>query len=331
MHRCVRAPLALLSVTFLSLCLHPASAAVTGYTPPPGYEAEDLGLSGDTLAIARDGRLAVSRRSAGQTAITVYNQVDPVGRTILTTISDPRLQTLGGLSFANGGLLVSENGGQRTVFRASFADGSVTPLAPSGTMPNVTSIGRRPTDGAVFAVASNNPGNGIVYRIHDGTVLPFAANLGSGYLGGLVFDAAGTMFVGDTNDPSFLGNPGRILSLDGVGGLIGVTSLEAGRGSGVYDIARDAYGDLYATTQSTLTRVSNGVATPFGEFSGAFPFPTDIAVDPTGGIVVNGAFTDAGNLFRVRATAIPEPSSLALLGLGLPLLMAWRRKAGAAR
>jgi hypothetical protein len=137
-------------------------AAVPGYTPPAGYEAEDLQLSGDLFAIAPDGRMAVATGSGSGAVITVYNHADPRGRASVATVSDPLLNFLGGLAFAGNDLLVSENGAEDTLFSASLATGAVTALAPAGSVVNIGSIAVRPTDGGIFAVASNNPGSGAV-------------------------------------------------------------------------------------------------------------------------------------------------------------------------
>jgi hypothetical protein len=298
-----------------------------GYFPAAGYEAEDLHLSGDLFAIAPEGSMAVATGTGSGAVSTVYNHADPLGRASVATVSDPFLNFLGGLAFAGNDLLVSENGAEDTLFSASLATGDVTALAPAGSVANIGSIAVRPTDGGIFAVASNNPGSGAVYRFAGGAAGVFASGLGTGYLGGVTFDDAGNGFVTDTNDPFFAGNPGQVLELDPAGAFTGTTSLAGGAGAGAYAITRDANGDFFATTGGTLTRVSNGVATAFGTFDGPFPFPTDIAADPFGGVVVNGGFTGVGGLFRVRptATAVPEPGSLALLAMAAgPLL--WRRR-----
>lgn len=307
----------------------PLIAAVPGYTPPAGYEAEDLQLSGDLFSIASDGRMAVARTGAGGATITVYNHADPTGRAAVATFTNPALGYLGSLTFAGNDLLVSENGAQKTLFRASLSDNSLTALAPTGSVPNIGTVAVRPTDGAIMALASNNPGQGAVYEFSGGSANVVATGLGSGYLGGLVFDNAGNAFVGDTNDPFFAGNPGRVLQLDTSGVVTQSYSLAAGGGSGLYGLTRDGNGDLFATTGATITRLSNGVATSFGSFSGTLPFPTDIAADPFGGLVVNGAFTGVGGIFRVRQTAaaIPEPGTMALLLMGAgPLLLRARKR-----
>lgn len=308
----------------------PLLAAVPGYTPPAGYEAEDLGLAADLFTVASDGRMAVARTAPGGAAITVYNHADPTGRAALATFTDPALGYLGGLAFSGNDLLVAENGARNTLFRASLTDNSLTALAPSGSVANIGTVGIRPTDGAILALAANSPGQGALYEFSGGTANLVASGLGGGYVGGLAFDNAGNAFIGDTNDPFFAGNPGRVLELDALGVVRQSYSLAGGGGSGLYSLTRGAGGDIFATTGATITRLSNGAATSFGTFSGAFPFPTDIAADPfSGGLVVNGAFTGAGGIFRVRPTAaaVPEPGTAALLLMGAgPLLLGARRR-----
>jgi hypothetical protein len=77
-------------------------------------------------------------------------------------------------------------------------------------------------------------------------------------------------------------------------------SLAGGGGTGAYDIARDAFGAFYVTTGATVTRIFGGAVYPLGHFPGDYPFPTDIAADPYGGVLVNGVFTGAGQIFRIQ-------------------------------
>lgn len=315
------APMALASVALLGFA-HTSAAAVSGFNTFAGYEADDLAITADTFAVAPDGRFAVGKGST----ITVYNHADPIGRAALATITSPGLKTLGGLAFQRPDtLLVTDNTFlSGAIFSAAISSGTVSTLAAPGTANDVAQVRVRPTDGSAFAVLSHNPGHGAVVQVTPTGISPFAANLGTGYLGGVAFDGAGDLYVGDTNDPNFMGNAGKILQLNGAGALLGSTSLAGGGGHGVYDVA--GYdGDYYATTGNTLTRLNAGAATQVGAFTGAFPFPTDVAIDSTG-ILVNGNFTAVGGVFRVRPlTNVPEPGSLTLLAMGiLPLVR--RRK-----
>lgn len=280
-----------------------AVAAVPGFVPAPGYVTEPLGLRADTFAVAPDGRLAIAASTPNGLTVSVYNQAVPAGRRLVRSYSSPSLRYVGGLAFADGNtLLVSENGAQDTVFAIRLSTGAVTPLAPAGSIPDVAQVRVRPRDGAIFAVAAGEPGHGAIYRIAGGRAVPVATRLGSGYLGGFTFDHAGNLLVSDTNDPFFMGLPGRVLHLSDAGRALGSVSLAGGGGSGAYDIARDAAGILYVTSGATLTRVISGHSQPLGRFSGMFPFPTDVAVHPSGGLLVNGGFTEADGLFLIRAS-----------------------------
>jgi hypothetical protein len=311
------------------LCV-PASlhAAVPGFTPPDGWTAEPLDLQADVVAVASDGRLAVGSSSAGGALIKVYNHAAPAGRVALASVAASDLRYLGGLAFDSSGLLVSENGARDTVYHASFADGSIAPMAAAGSIPNVGEVGVGP-DGAVYAVAANNPGLGRIYRLDSGVASVFADGLGVGYLGGLSFDGNGRILVADTNDPSLAGVPGRVLRLDGAGHVAESLDLTGGGGSGVYDVDW-SNGAIFATTGRTLTRWTGGQAAPFGEFAGDFPFPTDIVAAPDGSIIVNGRFTESGGLFALRpaGTVVPEPGTLVLVGVMVVPLVLRRRPGG---
>jgi hypothetical protein len=300
-------------------------ASVAGFTPAEGWSAGPLQLRGDVAAIALDGRFAVGSSSASGAVVTIYNHSRPEGRVALGEVAAPGLRYLGGIAFDGNDLLISENGARDTVYRANTADGTLTALAPEGSMPNVGEVGVRP-GGGILAVAANSPGRGRLYHVAGGAASIYADGLGTGYLGGLSFDGDAAL-VADTNDPNFTGAAGRVLRLDGAGAVAGALDLAGGGGSGVYDIAWSG-GTLFATTGTTLTRWHAGVATPFGAFGGAFPFPTDILADPDGSVIVNGIYTDAGGFFRLTPTGVPvpEPGTLLLVAIGfLPLLRGRRQ------
>jgi hypothetical protein len=313
---------ALASVALLGFA-RPSAAAVAGFNTSAGYDADDLAITADTFAVAPDGRFAVGTGST----VTVYNHADPAGRAALATITSPKFKTLGGLAFQGADtLLVTDNTFlSGAILSAAISSGTVSTLAAPGTANDVAQVRVRPTDGSAFAVLSHNPGQGAVVEVTGSGVSPFAGGLGTGYLGGLAFDAAGNVYVGDTNDPNFMGAAGKVLELSGAGALLGSASLAGGGGHGVYDV-NGFNGDYYATTGNTLTRLNGGVATQVGAFTGAYPFPTDVAIDSTG-VLVNGNYTGVGGVFRVRpAGSVPEPASLALLAIGmLPFLRTRRR------
>lgn len=305
--------------------------SVVGYNALPGYSATALELSGSAFAVAPDGKFAVAQDDfSGNATITVYDRFE-AGRAVLKTFEAPSgvsLQFISGIAWRDAESLVfSENGSAQTVFSASLSAGTATPIAPLNSLPGVAQIAFAP-DGQLYAGVAGGPGANAVYTITNDTVNLFASGLGSGYLGGLAFRPAdGALFVGDTNDPFFQGNPGMALRLNPDGSLAETLSLAGGNGSGLYDIAFDAASNLYATTGSTLTRLPFGATTAqnFGTFSGPFPFPTELdflggAFAPfsggSGRLLVNGQFTEVGGLFVVQPAAVPEISGFWLLVSG---------------
>ncbi|MCS6776213.1 MAG: hypothetical protein RMJ43_09520 [Chloroherpetonaceae bacterium] len=308
---------------------------VEGFQAPTGYAAFRLGLSGSAFAVAPDGKFALAQDDfGGRATVTVYDRIG-TGRRVLTTFQAPAgtsWQFLGGLAWQDAStLVISENGSARTVFSASLTSGEVTLLAPVNSLPNVAQIAFAP-DGVLYAGLANGPGANAVVTVAGGTVRPFASNFGAGYLGGLAFRPAdGALFVGDTNDPFFAGNPGQVLQLSPDGLLVGQFSLAGGGGSGIYDLVFAPNGDLFASTGRTLTllRAGTSTAVPFGMFSGVFPFPTELDFfggefapfsGGSGQLIVNGEFTGVGGLFVVQPAAVPEPSGLILVAAGPVLL-----------
>jgi hypothetical protein len=296
----------------LLLCASRAdSAPAAGFRAAPTWVAEDLNLQADAFAAGPTAFAAATNGASGAT-ITVYNHAAPSGRRALARISSPLLKSLGGIAFASSNvLLATENGAQGTAFAISIASGETVALAPPHSIPNPAQVRVRPTDGAIFVVSAGNPGEGAIYRVQGGRAIPFATRLGVGYLGGIGFDRAGALYAADTNDPNFLGLPGRILGLSPQGISFGAVSLAGGHGTGAYDVAVDRQGALYATTGSSITCVRGGQSFALGTFIGDYPFPTDIAVDPDGGVIVNGIYTGVGGLFRLhiadRATRLRSP------------------------
>ncbi len=295
---------------------------VPGYTPPPGYTATLTNLPTSGFAISPGGRLAVSNSNAGGGGtISVYDRVEG-NRTLLQTFSAPAgdtFQFFGGLTFADDSTLYfGENGASNTVFRASLNGGSVTKLAANGSVPHTAGVALQ--TGSVYALSAGNPGTGAVYRLLGGQASLFASHLGTGYLGGIGFSGDGSLLVGDTNDPNFVGNSGELLKINGAGEVAQTILLTNGGGSGLYDFDFTDNGDVIASTGKTLTRIHLGavpVVSNFGTFSGAFPFPTGInfvgsGFNPfsgTGTLYVGGEFTGVGGVFRIQPTAVPEASS----------------------
>ncbi len=334
---------AYLRIGVLVLCafsLAPISQSqVSGYTPPTGYRTFDLQLSGGAVAVSPSGKLAVARgQFGGGATITVYDRIAPEGRQVITTLSNSQWQFFGGLAWRNDNtLLFAENGDLDTVLEWDLTTHTVNLLAPQGSLPNVADITL--VGSQVLAIGADGPNSNRLFAITNGSVSVLVDGYGTGYAGGLGF-SNGLLYAGDTNDPNFAGNPGQIFRYqplyDGNGFIVGVNlvdilSLAGGNGSGVVSFVFDSENDLIATTQRTLTLLRDGTASPFGTFSGGFPFPTSLAYfgtrfepfDGDGILIVDGSFTEVGGLFAI--TPIPEPSSLLLLSAGLALLARRRR------
>jgi hypothetical protein len=326
----------------LQMC--PAWSQLTGYTPPTGYRAFSLELGGGAVAISPSGRLAVARgRFGGGAEIIVYDRIGPEGRQVVATISDPSWQFFGGLAWRDENTLVfSENGDLDTVLEWRIGTGASL-LAPVGSVPNAADV--YALGNQVLVLGADGPNTNKLYRVANGSAALIVNGYGNGYAGGLALHN-GWLYLGDTNDPLFAGNPGQVFRyapvFDADGLLIGANLVEAlslagGGGSGLVSFVFDSEGDLLATTGRTLTQLRGSDATPFGSFSGGFPFPTSIAYfgtrfepfDGDGLLVVDGGFTDVGGLFAI--TPVPEPSALLGLMVGCALLARRRRAAHARR
>jgi hypothetical protein len=209
-----------------------------------------------------------------------------------------------------------------TAYSATVAGGA-TLLAPMGSVPHLSAL-TIGFGGELFAESAADVGAGAVYRLTGGGAVPFATGLGNGYLGGLAFDGS-TLYVGDTGD-AYSSGPGQVIELDSNGGVLGSVSLAGGGGTGCFDLALSPDGTLIASTGRTITMGGGAL----GTFSGAYPFPTFLAFQGSGFqpytgdgmLVVNGVYTDVGQLFAVRP--VPEPAAW-LFGLALVPLLRRRR------
>ena len=304
-----------------------AAVAVTAnaFTPATGYQTVALGLSGSAIAVSPSGKLAVGEDAFGGGAVVrVYDSVLP-GRNLLYTVTAPsghNWQFFSALVWTDDDTLaIAESGDMDTAYAAVGT--TVTALAPIGSIPNIAGL-TLGFGGSLFATAANVPGSGRVYSIQSGSASLFVDALGTGYLGGIAF-REDILYVADTNDPFFMGNPGQVHRFAFDGSYLGAVSLAAGGGSGVMDILFDSEGDLIASTGKTLTVGGSTL----GWFSDPWAFPTFLAYtgagfEPYAGsglLLVNGTFTEVGGIFGI--TPVPEPTSLGLL---LPAIALIRRR-----
>ncbi len=315
-------------------------AQVSGYTPPTGFKTFSLELTSGAVAVSPSGKMAVARgRFGGGATITVYDRIAPQGRQVLTTLSDAQWQFFGGLAWRDDNTLVfAENGELDTVLEWNTTTGAVNLLAPMGSLPNVADV--VVVGNQVLALGADGPNANKLYRVANDAATVLVDAYGAGYAGGLGFQN-GLIYAGDTNDPTFIGNPGQVFrfqpAFDANGLITGVSPVDVlplagGGGSGVVSFVFDSEGDLIATTQRTLTMLRGTQATPFGRFGGSYPFPTSIAYygegfEPfqgTGILIVNAQFTEVGGLFAI--TPVPEPASLLTVCVGLAGLAMYRRR-----
>ena len=344
----------LVPLAALGVCAASASAqSVAGFTVPAGYSAVSLGLSGSAFAVGPDGKFAVAQDNfAGGATVTVYGSI-AANRKALATFSAPAGDTFnyfGGIAWKDANnFAFSENGSSSDVFSASLTTGTVTPLAPLGSLPFVAQIAYNPGDatGTLYAGLSGGPNANSVYTVANGAATAFATGLGTGYLGGLAFRPTdGALFVGDTNDPTFAQNAGQVLQIGANGKVANTISLAGGNGADIAGLTFDRSGSLFATTGGTLSELPSGAAQSvnFGMFAGGNSgFPGDIQFfggdfAPFGGgtgiLLVNGGFgTGVSGLFAIRPLATPEVGGCWGLGVGGWVLGAGllrRRKGGRA-
>ena len=319
-----------------------SAQTVAGYANPAGYQSASLGVNGSVFAVGPDGKLAVGQdNSSGGATITVYDSTG-ANRHALTTFSAPIGDTFnyfGGIAWKDANTLAfSENFGTKTAFSASLTTGIVTPLAPNKSLPNVAQIAYKPGDasGTLYAALANGPDfvtgqqQNAIYTVANGAAAAFATGLGGGYLGGLAFRPTdGALFVGDTNDPTFSRTPGQVLQIGANGAVTQAFSLAGGGGGDIGGITFDAAGNLFATTNETLSELPFGAsqAINFGTFAGgnnAYSgdlqfFGGDFSANGggSGTLFVNPGYgSGVSGLFAIRPSAVPEPSGLLALSLG---------------
>jgi hypothetical protein len=305
-------------------------AQVNGFTPPAGYRAFPINLSGGIVAISSSGKMAIARgQFGGRATITVYDRIKQQGRQVLSTFQQAEWQFFGGLTWKDDNTLIfGENGNLDTVYELDTQTGISQNLVPAGSVPDVAEV--MVFGNNVLASTASGPNANRLYKVSDGIASLLLASYGTGYGAGLGY-SGGLLYLGDTNDPDFMGNPGQVQRYEPViqnGHLTGVhfvdtLSLAGGNGAALVSFAIDSEGDLIGSTQSTLTHLRGTHSTPFGQFNSGFPFPASLAYtgsrfepfDGDGLLVVDGDFTGAGGLFAI--TPVPEPGTLLILSAGL--------------
>lgn len=307
----------------------PSVSLAAAYVPAAGYSRVPQTFYGDTFAIAPDGKVAIAQ-TFPSVKIDVYSDTTAAqaATSPIQTFTPAGAVYWGDLTFAdNNTLLFSENQGLKTVLSGNVSTGATINLAPNNSIPNAAGIALK--GGSIYAVSATNPGTADVYKLNDAVTNPTAVinNTGIGYLGGIAFDAAGNMLLTDTNDPTFAGLSGKLLRYDNAFAPLTPIDLASGNGTHAYDVAIDTEGDIFVTTESTLTTIPFGTTTAqqFGtKFTDAFfnsPFPTTLEYIGTGferdngagQLWVNAGFTDDGSILGI---ATPEP------GAGMLLLLA---------
>lgn len=216
---------------------------------------------------------------------------DSTGGTVLSTTTPGGSLSTFASGFSNAhGLAFAQNG---NLFVSDFNTGTIYSHNSSGTN-SIFATGVGQPLGLAFNSAGDlfvaDRTSGDIYEFApDGSRSTFISGLSSPY--GLAFNAAGDLFVSVSNGITEI-TPGKVLTP-----FLNMT--------GIADMAFDNSGDLFATDSGDLIEITSGghestIASGFGNLTG---------------IAIQG-----------ETLPVPEPTTLALVGLGAGALLVYRRR-----
>jgi sugar lactone lactonase YvrE len=238
-----------------------------------------------------------------------------------------------GLAFDGAGNLYVANGGDSTILK--FTSDGVGSVYANSSLSGPFGLAFD-TSGNLYA--ANSFGSTITRFTPAGTPSVFESGLANP--AGLAFDRAGNLYVASYSD-----NTIRKFTPEGFGSIFAVNG---GPGVYTYGMAFDNAGNLYAANNEPATQTgwvqkftSLGAGSRFA--TAGLRTPMGLTFDRAGNLYVAdldnntiekfsstgahlGVFANTGTMPTFIAI-VPEPSTWSLLGIGLPTLLALRRRA----